>query len=452
MAAAPVASAPAPLTPAQLAAMDVNQRRSYFQSLPGDKRQAAQSAYATYRDRQNRNYMLTTIPKLSVCPPQSGNALNQTFALGSQLTYNVKSAENAFLEGFIVQVSVNLNFAVGTGAAYAVSDAGPLALIQEIDLLYGNTQMRFRPHFLREYYTLMKYLGWIDALNSIPTGFNKDNTLQAYINNGQVVTTGNQTWTFEFYVPCNLLSPVDPRGMLPIMGGETTAQINIICASSLMSNDPILTPVYANGGTGNAVTLQGSAGTVAVLAVYRDGITLAGPARQGLDLSGLPTVQVDMDPPLNNLLSGNIYRQKFNKAEVLAFSFLHVVDGVAAGKLAAYTNMQVLELDKDSSGNNLFWKYGVGTNISVLEFFAQLRRKFGQDIGGGREGVIPVVYAPSFNTVDPDSQSGIGFMNTTAKGWTDVNYGLQVGATGANGNPRVENHLIYINPVGLIAG
>lgn len=443
-------SAPTALTPQQLANMDVGQRRAYFNSLPASQRASQQAAWNVYRNRMNDEYMRTTLRKYAICPPQSGNALNQPYATGAQLTYNVPTSENAFLEGFLIRVSVNLNFAAGTGATYALTDAGVLALITEIDLLYGNTQMRFRPYILKYLPILLKWMGAIDPFWTPPTGFIQNANVQSYLATTFPVTTGNQTWTFEFRVPLNILSPTDVRGMLPAMSGETTAQININTAAALMGNDPELSPTFASGGTGNAVTLQGTPGTVQVIAYYRDGVSLMGAARQGLDLSGLATVQWDIDPPLNNLGTGNVFRQRINKAETIAFSLLTVVDGVSAGKFALYSNIQRLELDKDSSGNNVFWAFGNNTNIDVREYFAELRRIYGQDFP--TEGFIPIVHATGWSVPDPDNQSGIMYMNTNPSGWTDINYGIQVGATGNNGNPRVVNHLIFINDAGLIAG
>lgn len=445
-------SAPTAYTPAQLAAMDVTSRQAYFSSLPNNQQKGAMDAFQSYRNQANRHYMRTTLRKFAVCPPQSGNALSQTYASGQTLTYNVPTAENGFLEGLIFRLTVNLNFAAGTAATYALNPAGVLALIQEIDVLYGNIQMRFRPYVMKYIPLLLNYVGTVEPGFPPLTGAFVDATVNAYAANGGTypVTTGNQTWTFEFRIPFNLLHPTDVRGMLPIMSGETTAQINVVTAQTLMGNDPILNPIYASGGTGNAVTLQGTPGTVQVLAYYRDGVSLLGPARQGLDITGLPTVQWDIDPPLNNLQSGQVFRQKINKAETIAICLLTLVDGVAQGKYSTYNNITSLELDKDSSGSNVFWKYGLGTNLSVNEFFLEQRRVIGQDMPD--EGIIPLVVGPTYSSADPAVLDGIAYMDTRPSGWTDINYGIQVAATGVVANARVETHLIFINPVGLIAG
>lgn len=447
-------SSPTPLTPAQLAAMDVSQRRAYFNSLPANQQSSQMQAWNAYRGQMNKHYMRTTLRKYAVCPPQSGNALSQTYALATTLTYMVPTAENAFLEGLIFRVSVNLNFAAGTSAVYALNPVGALGLIQEIDVLYGNLQMRFRPYILKYLPLLMNYTGVPEPGFTPLTGAVKDTTIQAYVNSGFAVATGNQTWTFEFQVPFNLLHPEDVRGMLPIMSGETTCQVNVVTASGLLGNDPILFPTYAVSGSGNAVTLQGTPGTVQVIAYYRDGVSLLGPTRQGLDISGLPTIQWDIDPPLNNLQSGQVFRQKINKAETIAVALLTIVDGQVLGAYSSYNNIVELELSKDSSGTNKFWQFGLGTNISVNEFFMDwIRRVIGQDLPD--EGIVPIVVAPSnYTVVDPSLRNGIMYMNTMPSGWTDINYGLQLTATGAQTgiNPRVECHLIFVNPVGLIAG
>lgn len=106
-------SSPTAITSQQLAAMDVAERRAYFNSLPPSQKAAVMSQYNTYRNQMNDTYMRSTVRHYAICPPQSGNALNQAYALGTQLTYNVPTSENAFLEALLIRVSVNLNFATG---------------------------------------------------------------------------------------------------------------------------------------------------------------------------------------------------------------------------------------------------------------------------------------------------------------------------------------------------
>jgi hypothetical protein len=448
--------------------MDVSQRRAYFASLPPDQQASQQAAWNTYRASMNRNYMRTTLRKYAVCPPQSGNALNQAYATGTQLTYNVPTAENAFLEGFFVRCALTVTLATGTSPTYGLSPSAPLSSIQEIDVLYGNIQMRFRPYILKyvSQLQLYAYLGtvlpaWpvltagaaatVQQLQHVATIDNYLGSNSSGVPSYPVAVAAN-TWNFEFEVPMTVLHPQDVRGMLPIMSGETTAQINIITASTFMGNDPILSPVVVTSGTG---VLTSVTGTVQVIAYYRDGVSLLGPARQGLDIVGLPTVQWDIDPPLNNLLSGQVFRQKINKAENIAIGFLTVVDGIQATKYATVANLAELELAKDSSGTNKFWQFGLGTNIQVPEFFAEFRRVFGQDFD---EGIVPIILGPTYMESDPLASTGIASMNTLPSGWTDINYGLQLTSVGSGTinslacNPRVECHLIFVNPVGLIAG
>ena len=461
-------SSPTPLTPAQLAAMDVSQRRAYFASLPPDMQASQQAAWNTYRASMNRNYMRTTLRKYAVCPPQSGNALNQAYAVATQLTYNVPTAENGFLEGFFVRCALTVTLGAGTTPTYALTPSAPLSAIQEIDVLYGNIQMRFRPYVLKYVWQIVTYAyggtiapswpvigaGGAASVMSLQHVATIDNYLGSNTSGlpSYPVAVAANTWNFEFEVPMTVLHPQDVRGMLPIMSGETTAQINIITASTFMGNDPILSPVAVTAGTG---ALTSVTGTVQVIAYYRDGVSLLGPARQGLDIVGLPTVQWDIDPPLNNLLSGQVFRQKINKAENIAIGLLTIVDGIQATKYATVANLAEIELAKDSSGTNKFWQFGLGTNIQVPEFFAEFRRVIGQDFD---EGILPIMVGPIYMEPDPLMQTGIASMNTLPSGWTDINYGLQLTSVGSGlintlaCNPRVECHLIFVNPVGLIAG
>jgi hypothetical protein len=445
--------APTALSGAQLAAMSPSARQQYFNSLPASQQAAAMAAYQQALYSLNRDYMKKTVRKKAVCPPSSGAGLNQAFNLGANLPFSAPSANNGFLEGFYVTVDLFVDFAAGTGATYASTASRELALINEIDVLYNGTQFKFRPYILKPLRQIMGYLqpGWPGGV--LLGGHNTET--DTYLSQGSLPTTGtNQHVRIQFYVPLNMLHPQDVRGLLPIDGSSTTATINIQCASQLMGNDPTNNCWYASGGSGNQVTLHaGATNTVQVIAAYRDGTSYTGPASLPVNLAGLGTVQFQQDVSLTGLTAGQIYRQKITLLEQHYYVIACVIDGQQASSYSTENNITYLDLTTDSTGSNAFWKVGTGTNLSIQEWFNDIRDMLGQDLD---EGILPLVFAPTWMEADTSNLNGSHVLNCDPSrgGWTDVHYGIQLNSlagTLANVTPRVETHLIYVNPQGLVA-
>lgn len=444
-------SAPALLTAPQLAGMDANARAQYFNSLPNDQRAAAQAAYRAFQMTMNRNYMRNTIRKTSVAPQSSGGSLSQVYSSGATLPFTVPSAQNGFLEGFLVRMNVLVTLATGTSAVYAATAAsvGGLSLIDNIVVQYNGTQGRLKPYILRQLEMLQGYLQmtWPNAVLAGQHNTSLDN----YLSSGAIPTTtgSQQTLTFEFYVPLNALHPQDVRGLLPIMGGETQVQIIITCAPQPIGPDPVLNTWSVVSGTGHAATFANTS-TVQVYPCYRDGNSYNSPTLYGLDLSGLGTVQYAVDVPLTGLTANNVYRQKVSIMDKMYWVISTVIDGQQSNLFATNANIAVLEADKDAVGQNVFWKYGTGTNLSIQEYFYQIRNMIGQDLD---QGVLPLVTAPIYMEPDAADLAGTHYLDTSVQGWTDFHYGIQLSAIGAVAGitPRVETHVIFVNSAGLVS-
>jgi len=110
----------------------------------------------------------------------------------------------------------------------------------------------------------------------------------------------------------------------------------------------------------------------------------------------------------------------------------------------------------DSTGANPFWRYGVGTNMSIQEYFTDMRDQINQDLD---EGIIPLVFAPIDHEADPNNLNGTNVLNmdpSTGAGnfWSDVHYGLQfnsLGSTLSGVTPRCIMHLVWVSNQGLVA-
>jgi hypothetical protein len=442
-------AAPRPMSGAQLAALSPADRQAYFSKLASTD----PDAYQAIIQGINRDYMKRTVRQKAICPPASGSGQNQTYATGTTLYYNAPSANNAFLEGFYIRINLKVDFATGASAVYAATAARELALVQNLQVLYNGSQNNFGLYILKHLRQVMGYQqpGWPD---SVLAG-NANSVTSTYMTQGALPVTGtSQTITLECYVPLNLLHPCDVRGLLPIDGNSTTVQINLQLATALLGNDPILNTWYAVSGTGHAVTLTaGQAQTVQVIACYRNGVTYNGPQSLPMNLAGLGTVQLQRDVNLTGLTAGTTYRQKIVLLEQHYYVLHVVVDGQQATKYSTDANINYIDFSTDSTGSNTFWKFGTGTNMSIQEFYNDIRNQLGQDLD---EGVIPSVYGPVYNEVDASNLNGAAILNLDPSrgGWSDVHYGVQINSlasTLSGVTPRVETHCLFVNPVGLVA-
>lgn len=446
-----VVGAPKVLTAPQLAGMDAASRAAYFNSLPTDQKAAAMAQYQAYQASLNRDYMRNTLRKKAVSPQSSGGALTQVYSPGAMLPFTIPSAQNAFCEGFIIRCNLSVTLASGASAVYAENAAGVNALIDNIIVQYNGTQSRFNPYIVNH---LQRISGYLQPTwpNGVIAGAHNTVT-DTYLNQNAsplTVTAGSaQTVAWEVFIPFNWLHPQDVRGLLPIMGGETTAQILVTCAPQAVGPDPVLNAWSAVSGTGHGATFANTS-TVQIIAVYRDGTSYRGPQLQGIDLSGIGTTQLMLDVPLTGMSAGSIFRQKIAIMAPLYYVLLTVIDGQQSTSFATEANMAVLELDKDAVGANKFWQVGTGTNLSVQEYFNEIRYMIGQDLP---QGIVPLVYAPVYMEPDASNLGGTNYLDTTINGWTDVHYGLQLSALGSVSNvtPRVISHVVMVNPAGLVS-
>jgi hypothetical protein len=404
----------------------------------------------------NRAYLKNTVRRKAICPPSSGMGFNQNYSLGSTLSFNAPTANNAFLEGFYVYLTLHVDIATGTSATYAATAARELGLIREIDVLYNGTLCKFSPYVLPTYRMLQG-----DLQPRWPNGViaGQANTqMNAYLSQGPLpVTPGstNNLVNIEYYVPLNWLHPQDVRGLLPIDGNSTTAQITVQCASALLGNDASQNCWYQSGGTAGTGAVSLTAGaiqTVQLIAAYRDGTTMSSTSSLPISLANQGTAQLQQDVTLTSITAGQIYRQKLVTLQQHYYVICTVIDGQQASQYALNSNITYLELSTDSTGSNAFWKVGTGTNLSVNEWFNEMRFTLGQDLDPGM--FVPVC-APIYGEADESNLNGTAILNCdpTKGGYSDIHYGISfnsLAATLAGVTPRVETHVLYVNPTGLV--
>lgn len=442
----PAATQDAPVvTAAQLAAMTPDQRSAYLGTLDAQQAAQVQAQLVDYKTKSNARYLAQCVEKIAFCPPVAGG-ITQPYAAGSSLLFNFPTASGAFAYDLIVTLALTVTPATGTSATYALNAAGIWALINEIQILFNGTQARIRPYIVKEY-DILRGKSAASPFGSTILAGQSVASIQSYLNSGTALTVGSgNTWNLVFRIPLNALHMHSAIGMLPIMGSGTKAQVNVILPSGALGVDPLLQAVAPTGGSGNAVTVTG---TVKVEVAYHDGTHLGNPTPMNLDPTGIPTCQYIFDTPLTPLSAGLIMRQRIASLLQHYYVFGIIIDGNQSNKFAAVTNIQALELDQDSVGQNKFFQYGTANNVSVYDFYERLRRTLQQDVD---EGFIPWVAAEIFGQENPDNRLGGQVLNMTAGGWTDVHHGYQVGTVGGVGGiaPRVEMYLISLNPQGLV--
>jgi hypothetical protein len=445
---------PQPLSIEQIAALPADKQQAYIAALPPAQQQQVQAQLAAQGKRAilqaGADYLARTLEKTQLCVMTSGGALSQAFpAAGGTLSFTVPQTLNGWMTDYIIRVTGTITLAAGTSAVYALTAAGVLGLFPEVVLQYGNNQHRFPLRVLQDYKQLrgkIEPVTWEPVLGSGRAIASED----TYINGGGTfgVAVGANTWTFETVVPCNLIHGLDPRGALPIMGGSTTPTIQLTCNSAIIGADSMKNVLYAVSGTGHAVSAI--ALTISVFARYRDGDTLTSRQKMNLNLGSLGTMQMAYDGTLANLAANQLQPYQIKHVGKHYYVLAYVIDAQLSQTFCVDTNIAQVDITKDASGQNAFWRYGGDTNIGVQEWLANIRRDIKQDLA---EGCLPFVYGPGQNTVNVDNSDGIAvFDNTPENGWPAAQFRVKASAVGALGSgPRVEYYVIYENPNGLQA-
>lgn len=417
--------------------------------------QAVQAQLALMAKRAaNKRYISEAIEKLAAS--LTNGQATQAFAMGTPFTFNLPQPNNAYAVGIVVRTTLNYTLAAGTGATYGLTAAGNLAIYDNIEVVYNKSQIKFRPLWLRQ----MALAGAL-KMPSVPStgstdGGGQQDTgwLEPYLNPAMPVATGAQTYQQDLFIPFNMLSPLEDRGLLPCMPGETGIQVKLTTASSLLGTHPVFNAIYETGGTGGAMTAV--SGTIKVVLIYKDGEVYSQTQALTYDMTVLNgTIQMQTDAQLTSLVTGSsqVNRSPITIIGKHQYVGLLIVDGNQSNAFAANTNINYLESSKDSIGANVFWKYGQATNLDVQDFFWQARfRHKNHDLDPGCLFMIegPLVNPSIYSTVG-GACDGTQFLDNSTNGWPAWHYGVglnTINALGA-GTAFIEPFCCYINTQGL---
>lgn len=456
------------LTPNQVAMLPPNEQASRMSRMtPAEQNLVAMEA-KNMKSAANRRWLKKSLERVAYCPSAGSGANTQPFTPGTTLVFNFPTLGGAYLRGILIRWSVNLTFAAGTGATYALSDSAPYTIFSELDVLLNSKQIYTHPMIIPVLEALYGYNKY-PPLNGPVPGFPNLTVMNnvegaAFVNTGNTygpsyfngAVTGTTTWAGQFFLPFNAINYLSVPGLLPAHGVGNIPQIKLVCNNQLLGNDPHLNPIVATGGTGQAVTVnQGASTFVAVDAIYSDGSTMDDPNGVAIDITGEPTLQYNIDTQLNPLTAGTLVRQHINTLLEHVYVISYIIDGQANGKYATQSNITSLQLSADSIGKENFISYNVANNVPVSDYFDRLQRRVhGQDLP---PGIIVWADAPGRGTVDADNRDGVQTLNMRPGGYPATTHAYQIGAVGAatpvDGNPkatpRVETLLISLNDEGL---
>ena len=419
-------------------------------NLPANQQAPIAAAMALQAQKQaNLQYMRDCTRKLG--PTLTNGIATQAYQLNTPMTFNLDTALNGYVEGIIIRYVVNYTLAAGTSAVYAPTAAGKLGFLDTINVQYNKAQVKTYLWALAE----LAHMGAMDELTLPPDVLYglSDPTLSAWLDPTFSTAVGANTVTVEVFVPFNLISPLDARGVLPLMAGDTGIQVVINTPLALLpagdsGGDAQQNAIYPVSGTGHAISAV--TGTVSVEAVYRDGDVYYQTSKLPFNIGVLEgTLQMQVDQVLTPLVANTVQRTKLNVMGYHYYVLLFVIDAISPANYSTTNNIAYIESGKDGIGGNTFWKYGLQTNLSVNEFFALKRIQNRRDIS---PGVIPMIDAPLQGGPNkPYSRDGHNYLDNTRTGWADWRYGVEVATVGALGaGPRIIPCIFYVNPSGLV--
>jgi hypothetical protein len=430
------------LSPAQIAQLPPAQQQQYLQRMSPHEQALVAQAAAQARIAANRQFMRQSVEKIAYCPVAGGSGTTAAYNAGTTLVFDLPVVGSGYAKALLITYSLTVNCATGTSATYAANAAAPFNIFQELLLNYNGAQIRCHPYVLK---VLDQTLGFgRGAQNAVIAG-NNNATIAAQLVGTTPTAVGNNTWQGKILLRLNAIGQDSVPGVLPVMGVGNKPQLKLTCASGSLGPDPLLNPVAATGGSGNAVTITGN---INVDMVFLDGTTMSDPGGLTLDITQEPTLQYFWDTPLNPLTANTLNRQHIATLLEHWYVISIVIDGQQSNAFSSLSNLQQFQLSADSVGQQNFKSYNVANNISVYDFYAQLRYMFGQDLD---IGVIPWITAPTAGVVDPDNRSGGQVLNMQAGGYPAATHAYQVAAVGAVSGitPRVETFLVSMNYNGL---
>ena len=415
--------------------------------------QQQQQALQAFMAREQQNALrkqdldfMRSLEQIAACPVTGGSGTTAAYTVGSTIYFDLPVMPSGFAKGLLIKYNfTSVLPATGTSATYALNKAAQFAIFSEIALQYNGGQIRTHPYFLKVQDQIKGFLR--GAQNGVLAGQN-DSYVSNLINGATPITVNAaNVWQGQMYLPLNALSEDDVKGILPVSGAGTHAQLKLTTPANFMGNDPLINPIATTGGTGAAVT---ATGTISVDMIYLTGSDLESPQLLAPPPSVYgPTLQYFWEPSLSPLLTNAISRQTVTNKMRHHLMCSIVIDGAQSTDFAKWSNVTQFELTGDATGSQKLKSWNVSNNVPVSDYFdREIRRRIGQDLD---EGVILWVASPVRGTVNASNRMGNMAANMYPGGFPTLTHGYNVVTPGSptGYSPRVETFLVSENAKGL---
>lgn len=428
----------------QIADMPLEQQTSVMASLSPADQKAVQSAILNKTQRANRKFMQKSFRQYVSMPVSGGNVTTATYSAGQTLSFDFPLVTNGYALGVLVTVSMTVNPATGSSAAYAKNAAAPYNVFQEVDVFYNGSQIKGHPYIESKVMSMLS--GYQKGINNTVVAGQDNSTLDTTLAGSCPITVNtNNAWTFKMFIPFNKRGKDDIAGALPINGLGTRGQFKLTCASSFLGYDPLNNVISAVSGSGHAVTVSSATVTCDVLTV--NGTNGDSPTPYTADLTNEPTIQSYWGSPLAPLTANLLVKKQLEVLLEHWYVIALVIDGVQSTAFSTISNLQQLSLTPDSSSANALYHYNVADNVSFYDYYWHMRERYGQDLD---IGCVPIVDATASGVNDSTNRNGVQTLNMQSGGYPGANVGVYVGSVSStNITPRVEIFYISKNNTGL---
>ena len=437
------------LTPAEIATLPPEQQQQYMRGLSPAQQALVQRAAQQQIVDANRLFMRQSLEKIAYMPVTGGSGTTASWSTTQQTLYFDFPTVPGFATGILINYSLTVTPASGSGATYALAPAAPWNIFSELQVLFNGPQVRTHPYVLK---LLDMTKGFCRGAQNRVLAGNNDATAAAAIVGNPTLTVGSaNTWAGKMYLPLNVLGEDTVPGVLPVAGVGNKPQLKLTCATFL-GQDPLLNPVIPIAGTAHAVTVTGN---ISCEMVYLDGVTMDNPAPLALQWQNEPTIQYYWDTPLTPFSANTIQRQTIANKLKHWYVFSIIIDAQQATNFSTWANITGFMLGPDQVGQQSFLNWNISNNVPIADYFDRyVRRPFGQDLD---PGVIAWVSAPARGIIDADNRNGTQVLNMYPGGYPAATHSYQVAAVGGQGTvdgfagptARVETFLISENSAGL---
>jgi hypothetical protein len=387
--------------------------------------------------QKNRDFM-----RLSTVQPIAANAQNgTTYANGQLMNFDVPIVAGAFVEKVRVHYNVSYTNTPGGTPGLAYTAAGPLALFNDVSVLFGNKQVTMHPY-------MTKILAQTRGYNRTPFGSvigNNQAGIQNALYSQAAIASGANTMKGYFDVPLTMVHPSSPYGLIPIGSSGTRMQVQLQTATNMVGQDPLNYPLALTSLSATNV-VSAVTGTVTVVIYYRDFKSFVTPQALECDLTGLPTAQAIRMRDINPISAGSLQFSSLTNPYPFVKIASIVIDGGSVTKFADAANIQAFRIDGAENTSSALRVYDQSTG-GINQYYARNREIYGQDLD---EGVL-LFDANAENSTDASNQEGESWMNVSSSGFPASRLGFQLGTTSTALNivPRVVTMGCIINPVGI---